>query len=279
MESAKGKVLPYRTSADDIVRFVDNVSHGRTIEQIQSIFSSGHTFAGTSVAAAALGFIDEEGGLTELGKEFTLEEGRRRELLLQSLLQFEPYELLLEVVLNGSQSESTSLGWIEKWWATSDYGNSANNRSEASSSFARIIDFVGLGDYKQGRRGFASRIEWQTDASERVSEARTPNKQGAAAQLEKDVPAQERKTPKTEEVRESAKQKQANPTGFSQVVNSNSNALQLQLSEGRVAQVTVPSSLTSKEKERLLKLIDLLVEARDPDRSQTASESQSSLFE
>ena len=257
MPEFKDRVLPYRTTGDELVDFVHKKAKGLKMDQIQAVFDSAHKYQGTLTAATELGLLNPEGEMTDAGKAFSLStEQERGKYLLDALCEYEPYGLLLESLVLGRESaDATSLDRIERWWSVNGYGKSANNRSEASTSLARFAEFAGLGTYKQGRRGKPSRIEWEPDATNRI-EAVLSNK----PLLEEDVPLERGSTPEDREKDAGSDGPPAFQDFAADVPVSDTSAARLDLGNGKTAILTLPSVLTKKEKKRLLALVDLLVE-------------------
>ncbi len=242
MADHKEQVLPYRTSGDDLSRLLDARARGRTLEQIQTLNFSRKALEGTVTAAAALGFLDVESSeLTSVGKEYALANNEdRHRLLIAAMLRFEPFELLLEATVREG-AEVTDVRWIETWWNAHGYGSSQTNRAEASSAFARLAEFVGLGAYIQGRRGKDTRIEWHDDAKVALQNIRPPAPETLSGDSAPYPP------PNAVE--------KTKPLGLSAEVSR----LVLHLGQGRVAELTLPPRLSLEQKKRLLDIIELTV--------------------
>ena len=73
MDGNKDVVLPYRTTGEEVTRFLEARARGRDIPQIQALDFSTGAFQGTLVAVSALGFLDPDSrDLTSLGREYVL---------------------------------------------------------------------------------------------------------------------------------------------------------------------------------------------------------------
>ena len=251
--------LPYRISADDLVRFVEARARGRDRSQIMaSLNLSQKALSGLISAAVVLQLVDSDTvELTQTGQLFALAgDTERRDLLLKQISTFEPYELLVEAIFNRDGERVTPLNWIETWWSTHEYGTSNTNREEASTSFARLIEFVRLGSYVQGRHGHASRIEWSDEAPNRWARVVDPGVRTAPAEsLEKADPKgiNERDDSLSSNLR---RYESEQDVGRFREVGS---VLSLQFSEEKKVEIRVPPALTLEEKERLLNLIDLMI--------------------
>jgi len=248
MSDRKEFTLPRRTSAEDLLKFIDQRARGRDLSQIQSLNFNTHSFEGTLNAAEAFGLLDRTtNDLTEKGKKLALNKEKRKELLLDAVLDFEPYELLLEALFDPSPPLETPLEDIETWWNTHGYGSSQTNRSEGASSLARFIDFIGVGSYTLGRRGSNSRIIWIKEAANIL---RTKNILGSHNVTESNNNPNE------------ANQEYKHETG-KRPLSPENNTTTISLGVGRFAQLSLPPRVTTAEKQRLLKLVDVMVEVDD----------------
>lgn len=261
--------LPYRTTGEDLERFVSARNRGRDMSQIRSLFTSSPNFRGTLSAAEVLKFYDPEAEhLTQLGRDFASEDDdEKKKALFSAILAYEAYELLLEAIFTSGISEDngtefTSLEWIESWWEDNEYGSSETNRTEGSTAFAKIISYLSLGTYKQGRHGHPSRIEWSSDVESRVQQARSRSREESPTQSNKEV-RDEEPSDRTEQQPVSDAE-----NGHPQLDSkSENNVLTLNLSNNRVAKLSLPPKLTPKEKERLVSLVDLMVATDDDEAS------------
>ena len=232
------------------------------MDQIRSIFTSTSIFQGTASAAAELGLFNAEiVELTEQGKKFAMGgEDTRKRSLLEAILNYEPYELLLEAAFgDGVQEEEgkrhTTIEWIEMWWGTNGYGSSQTNRSEGSSAFGNLLGYTGLGTYKQGRRGHPSRIEWLEDSEDRIREVRRELIGGFKEEVDK-----------PEEQEESENEPIEKKKGRTEsTVRPENNVLTMNLGNDRVAELSLPPQLSSQEKERLLSLMELMIATENDD--------------
>lgn len=230
------------------------------MQQIRSLFTSDPGFQGTASAAEVLNLYDPTAEkLTPLGQELaSAEKGESQDALLSAVLNYEPYELLLEAIFASGisreeEKEYTPLKWVESWWEDNGYGSSQTNRDEGSTAFANVVSYVNLGEYKQGRHGHPSRIEWAPDAEKQVDEARR-HLQGKEKR-ESDKKVAEDDETSLEEENDSVEKRQKGELESP----SENNSLTLNLSDGRVAKLSLPPKLSSDEKERLVSLVELMV--------------------
>lgn len=263
MSTFRSDVLPYKTDGDDLTRLIEACGRGRILKQIQGLGFSEAGFQGTVATAQALGLLDHETDeLTESGREYALSHNsdRKRAVLLEAILQYEPYDLLLEAIFDQGYQEETTTQWVETWWSTQKYGNSQRNRNEGSTTFAKLIEYVGLGDFVVGRRGRPSRIEWREDVIERMREARSmlyEQDGGGLTSPVVDAPAELDGDYVLKNSKQITDVERLSPR---QTVRLKGNSeLTLPLSSGRIAILSLPPILTESEKERLLTLVDLMI--------------------
>jgi hypothetical protein len=236
MEDAS--VLPYRTGSAELIRWVEERARGRATSGGPAERGA-KSVEGTAATATALALAAPDGMLTERGRRLALaDEGERRTLLRNAVLDYPPYrELLTEIERRGVR-ETTS-DWVERWWATRGMGNSGSNRREGAATLGRLADWVGLGRYIPGRRGHPTRIEWAEPPTSRAGET------SAQAQAPGPAPAQS-PPPRAPAATDDAKQRA-------------SNRLDVPLEGGGVARFEIPLRLSAAEKRRLLQLLDLLI--------------------
>jgi hypothetical protein len=258
METTGAVVLPYRTDAVELARWLEAGSRGRTPAKIRSLDFGAKAYEGTLGGAQALGFVEPgRTELTESGRAYVLAAPEARVGLLRAaMLAYEPYGLLLEAVFARGAVESTETAWIESWWAEHGYGASATNRAEGAVAFARLADAAGLGSYVQGRRGHPSRIAWSQPREAAVSAQAWGDLWSAASAAPAPSPAA-RSTPATLPAgREAAEE------GGSAVAAHNRAGIER--GAGRVAQLRVPAALSAAERERLRELFELLLGTPSP---------------
>ncbi len=254
-----GKTLPYRTAVEDLIRLVEASARGRSLDQIQALFPSG-TYQGTLLAAEDLGFLDQETkAITELGSSFLLRESDRSDLLFTALMNYEPYQLLFEAIFSRSNVNETPVSWVANWWGTNNFGNSQNNREDGAISLAKYIEFSKLGKFVIGRRGRPTRIEWNGTAMARVKEALNQ----AIGEYSKDG-----REPKEAEV--------INQSASKNIPEKSSeyNSFSLNLGEGKNIELRLPPKLTSSEKNRLIKLIELMIDVENDENKSQENDSE-----
>jgi hypothetical protein len=248
MAAAIPPPLPYRTDADDLRRFVAARARGRTPAQIRALGFSAKSFEGTAHAAEVLTLVeDRNGDMSALGRRLALaEEAHCGDVLRDVVLRYPPYALLAENVLTGAGPSPTPLEWIETWWATHGFGSSESNRAEAAPVFARLLEAAGFGSFVQGRKGHPSRIEWAPAAASLLG--LRPPASGPEADR---VPATARPR--------AAEAEPPPPARPSREVSS-ANEVNWRLAPGRRVLISVPEDLTAAEKQKILRLLQLLLE-------------------
>lgn len=277
MDDDKGVVLPYRTTGEEVTRFLEARARGRDLGQIQALDFSTGAFQGTLVAATALGFLDADvRDLTQLGRDYVLGSAAERTALMRAAVQrFEPYGLLLEAVFDRGAAQETPLDWVVTWWSTHGYGNSETNRAEGASSFARFVEFTGLGSFIPGRRGHPTRIRWAGAAPGEVKGGThqppvtvrkplppddSPSRSATSPWRAPDTPAPApvAEAPVSAEISARARPP-AQRTWTEPREPEPNTSLVLSLGPGRTVQLTVPPRITAAEKQRLLRLMELMI--------------------
>lgn len=265
MGSDRNQVLPYRTDANDLTRLVEAYEKGRSWRRIQVLNLTSDRFQGALAAAHCLKLIDENSGnITERGERFALSSCgvKRRRLLLEAIIDYEPYELLLEAVFVENFTGETSTQWIENWWNTWNYGSSSCNRSDGALAFAKFVEYVAKGKFYVGRRGRPSRIEWYEDAKQILENARSSFAREADSHVPGE-PTSQIESPETAAVQ--AASAQVETVDASSSNSSEVSSLTLGLGSGRVAKLTVPARLTQSEKQRLMDLVELMIAVEPED--------------
>lgn len=260
MTDTKSSVLPYRVDGADLAGYLSARARGRDNTQVQAALNlSSKSLDGIVSAAIVLGFMDDNSGaLSERGHQFALasSEQVRRQLILEAMLTFEPYELLFESIAQRAD-RVTTLDWIETWWNTHGYGSSGSNRSEAAPAFGRLTDFAGLGSYIQGRRGHASRIEWVSGAPLTAFSDPSRTKEPQRTQASSAVLADSSNQPRTNDAGHLSSSADGEP---------NMIVLNLPLGPGRIVEIRIPAQVSLVEKKRLLQLLEVLITPVASDR-------------
>lgn len=299
--------LPFRTSGEDLKQVLEASARGRSPDQIESIFGGGRTFNATAFTAAELGFIDDPDtiNLTDQGRRFARgDKDEQAEILLKALLSYDAYDLLLESMLGQGTPETTPTEKFETWWGTAseEYGSSQTNLSEGSTAFANLLEFAGLGKYIQGRKGHPSRVEWNSDAGERVAKARKdllasetqPVEEEQANPIEEDGRddtshhSHSEKEGRTQDTKKgngvSRSQEEHSSHASGEVENnlsgsappphlSKNNVTNLKLDGGREVWISTPSKMTKEEVERVHGMLDHMV-LIDEEADQTGAEDE-----
>ena len=211
----------------------------------------------TAYALALMAPGSEE--LTSVGRRLALaSDAERRALVREAVRGFEPYGRLLEAILAPGGRErtdtpiGTETGWVEMWWGTHGYGSSQSNRGEGAATLARLLEYAGLAKYVQGRRGHASRIEWEPGAAALL---RGPS----AAPHRPRVPPAGREGQEAAPTTAPPRSAPPHDTIAASTATAPPSELTVELGPGRIARLQLPAALTAEEKSRLLALVDLLV--------------------
>jgi hypothetical protein len=263
MSDQKDTVLPHRTTAEDVTRLVEARARGRDLSQIQSLNFSAHGFQGALIAAYEFELLDPTTkDLTKAGRDYALATPTQKSrLFLHSMLKYEPYELLLEAIFDRGNQKETALEWIETWWSTHKYGNSQTNRDEGASTLARFIEFVGLGAYIQGRKGYSTRIEWRDHAVSTIKEIMRGD--NGKSEQDNNGDTTNRDQPLAPQPMDKLDKTPAVKPNDPPILEGNNSHLVLNLGVGRRAEISLPPKVTSAEKKRLVALIELMIDVDD----------------
>lgn len=252
METPDAEVLPYRTEAEQLARWVEARARGRASAQLRELDLAPKTLEGTLATAAALGFLDRESQeLTPAGQRLALASpAERRTLLRAAMREYPPYARLLRAVAARPQRGTTDAQWIETWWATHGHGSSQSNRVEGVAAFGRLVEHVGWGRYIPGRRGHPTRVEWSAAAFEGLDPP-PPADADPPAPPPEEAPAVPPPAPREAPPPAAASPEPAPEAGYNRIV--------VPLRSGEVARLEVPLRLSREEKRRLVELLDLLI--------------------
>jgi hypothetical protein len=254
-------VLPYRTDEADLHRLVAARARGRTLDQVRTLGFSAKSFDGVVTTAQCLSLVsDKNGELTQYGRTYALcSAADRPEKLAHLIRSYLPFSLALDAALLHGGPQPTPLEWLETWWAAHGFGSSESNRAEAAPVFAKLVEFAGLGRYIQGRKGHPSRIEWAADAAPSPA---TSVGAPAAEELEGVEPSriQASAPPGEMPLRD---QRLAAPvlhdSGAEAGHEAGPTALRWTLGPGREVVLHLPAALSRAERERVLRLVELLL--------------------
>lgn len=181
--------LPAYTTAENMLKLIDALKRKNGNEEdAKLIFGLGPTaFNGAKASLKIFGITKEDSCVfTELGRMVAYSgENEKREKLFNVVMQFPPYEALLENIFKKVDIMQTEVTDVINFWGKFGIGTTERNLKDAATFFCNMIEYIGLGEFKVGRQGKQSRIEWKTEAKERVSEAL--NKM-ASAVIETTVP-------------------------------------------------------------------------------------------
>jgi hypothetical protein len=256
-------VLPYRTDADEMRRFIAARVRGRTPEQIRSLGFSAKSYEGTASSAEAMGLLeDKNGAASALGRRLALAEPHHlAEVVCDVVLGYPPYSLLVESVLMGGGPVPTPLEWIEMWWATHGFGTSESNRAEAAPVFARLVETAGFGTFVQGRKGHPSRVEWSAGAAALLMHravAVGDRRAGVVEDAESEVQPRREGT-----IHSSPAGKTPDPDDEPPRVAPDrraANLLQWEIAPGRSLRLSLPPRLSAAEKRHILRVLQVLLE-------------------
>lgn len=264
MNHTKGTTIPYRTDAENLNVLINAVGRDRDMGHIQGLFQVSGTFQGSVSAAQELGFLDPESSKLLLdGNDYLLaSDSQKAELLLKAIMQYEPYQLLLEAVFSRNAPKETTMEWMSKWWSTQGYGASQNNREEGATTLAKFLEYANMGRFMIGRRGRPTRIEWSSNANKMIHDLILGED---TRSYDSDSTGDEYPEGRlVENSQQLGSQKSTLPFGVGDDNNSEEYSnLSIPLGRGKVAQFRLPTKITNKDKDRLLKIMELLIETDD----------------
>lgn len=257
--------LPYRGDWEGLVGFVEGFARRREVAKVQAALGlSNKSMQGLALAAQRLGLTEDASeGLSASGQRFALTRSpeERKDIVLAGIVRYEPYGLLLENVFRGDEA-TTPLQHFETWWSTSGYGASENNRAEAASAFANLLDGTGAATFIRGRRGKVSRVEWNTSVKDRLREALATGELRSSSDNAPLADEQAQTPPPTTEKAPSEEKKQ-HFTGPSTKPPPSSNAVETEdpirfrLSNQCTAHVYLLGTPTLEAIERLIKYLEV----------------------
>ena len=158
--------LPYRTDWQDMAALLDYAKgSGADRAALDARFGAGEGMRETLNALDQLGLVvrDDSGGvrLTELGDRLAYAIGEQDQLgaLVEALAGYQPYRIPFERALADSM-EVIEAPWVEHVWQVDmRLGQPRNRVAEARTFFFRLAAAAGLGTYRRGVRGQATRLE------------------------------------------------------------------------------------------------------------------------
>lgn len=167
--------LPYRTDWQDMAALLDYAKgSGADRAALDSRFGAGEAMRETLNALDQLELVvrDDSGGvrLTELGDRLAYAPTgtERLRVLVEALLGYPPYRIPFERAL-ADDMEVIEAPWVEHVWQVDmRLGQPRNRVAEARTFFFRLADAAGLGTYRRGVRGQATRLELSGDFTARV---------------------------------------------------------------------------------------------------------------
>lgn len=167
--------LPYRTDWQDMAALLDYAKgSGADRSALDARFGAGEAMRETLNALDQLKLVvrDESGGirLTELGDRlaYAPDDRERLRVLVEALVGYAPYRIPFERALADGM-EVIEAPWVEHVWQVDmRLGQPRNRVAEARTFFFRLADAAGLGTYRRGVRGQATRLELSATFAEQV---------------------------------------------------------------------------------------------------------------
>jgi hypothetical protein len=266
-----GHILPYRADPAELRRFLVALARGRGAAELREREFSPKSYEGVATSAEVLGLSEgKEGPCTKLGQRFARAQGEEQRAVARDVIRnYPPYDGALCELADGAVE--TTLVDLERWWADHGFGSSDSNRSEAASIFARFVAAAGVGRYVQGRKGKVSRIVWtgvqpgpETPVARSTRNGDLPRAREPAGQLGNASGARLGKAadpPLRGEVQAIPREglDRAGAEVPRRTEGSGQNRLEWDLGPGRRVLLELPAGLSPGEKERLLRLMELLL--------------------
>ena len=169
-------VLPYGTTADNIVKLIDAIKNKQGDEKGIKATYSGAKIETTQATLETLGIISGL-ELSPLGKSIAFEsdEVKKKNSFLKAVLGYAPYEYFLSYIGQSAPPSETELEALKNYWGKNSYGATANNRSEAAPVCFSIFQMAGLGEYIIGRKGKNTRFVWNENYADMIKYAQQDN--------------------------------------------------------------------------------------------------------
>lgn len=162
--------LPAYTSAENILLLLDAYKRKNGKEDEAKIIfgKASSAYTNTKSALRTFGLINENDcEFTTLGRNVAYsEEDEKKQELLHVITSYLPYESILANIFQKGPINETEIKTITNFWGKFGKGSTQRNLAEAAYLFGSMVEYVGLGTYKIGRKGKSSRIEWEADANE-----------------------------------------------------------------------------------------------------------------
>ena len=159
-------ILPYRTDWREMHRVLDYCKgKGADRAVLDARFGGGESLRETLNALEQLGLIirSEAGDvhLSDAGDRLAYAPGEaeRRQVLLESMLRYQPYRIPLERAVDEQLAVLDAPSVERIWQVDMRLGQPRNRVEEARTFFFRLADDAGLGTYRRGVRGQTTRLD------------------------------------------------------------------------------------------------------------------------
>lgn len=226
--------LPVRVNPEELLAWLRQVARGAA--------GAGEP-ARVGAAARTLGLVDAAGRLTESGSALALGDALAAGAAMREALRsYQPYQALLEECASRGES-TTRTDWAELWWGARGYGTSETNRREGMAMLGRLAHFAGLCAYVPGRRGHPSRLEWSGKFA----------RPSATSARDRPAPEEAPSHPQPPPGRPGS-------AGRTEAAIDGVGHATLTMTNGRTAELRVPSRLSADDRRRLRALLEVLMD-------------------
>lgn len=128
-------------------------------EDIKTSFGKGK-YLQAKKALITLKILDDTMQFTDIGRDIAYDSPNVQELWFETIMKYKPYESYINsyIINHKDTNDDVDTTDIQNFWGRSGFGNSEQNRKDATSTFAAFLELAGIGEFTIGRRGNSSRI-------------------------------------------------------------------------------------------------------------------------
>lgn len=110
-------------------------------------------------ALITLKILDDTMQFTDIGRDIAYDSPNVQELWFGIIMKYKPYESYINsYIINHKGTNDVDTTDIQNFWGRNGFGNSEQNRKDATPTFAAFLELAGIGEFTIGRRGNSSRI-------------------------------------------------------------------------------------------------------------------------
>ena len=165
--------LPAYTTVENILSLIDIIKrNSKNEDSIKALFGKAKSaYDNTKSSLKTFGIIEKDSfEFTEIGRDIAFSsEDDKKEAVIKIVKSYEPYELVLNSILaSKTEVTVTDIDTIKNLWGMASIGSTERNRTEGTTLFMSIMDFIEFGNYLIGRGNKSTRIEWVADIKEKI---------------------------------------------------------------------------------------------------------------